>query len=171
MAGDEISTLLGSLERQRRTLAWKCGGLDSAGMNARVGVSKITLGGLLKHMALVENHHFAYKLHGISLGAPWDQGNWDENPDWDWDSAANDSPEYLMGLWTRAVADSRVHISAALADGQGLDRDANFSWPDGSTPTLRRMLIDLVEEYARHVGHADLIRESVDGLVGEDPPN
>jgi hypothetical protein len=51
----------------------------------------------------------------------------------------------------------------------GLDRLASYTWPDGRTPSLRRLLVDMVEEYARHVGHADLIRESVDGLVGEDP--
>ena len=51
----------------------------------------------------------------------------------------------------------------------GLDQPASFTWPDGRTPSLRRLLIDMIEEYARHVGHADLIRESVDGLVGEDP--
>ena len=56
-----------------------------------------------------------------------------------------------------------------LADG-GLDRLSALTWPDGRTPSLRRLLIDMIEEYARHVGHADLIREAVDGLVGEDSP-
>jgi len=55
MAGDEIATLLGSLERQRATFAWKCGGLDAAGLQATVGASSMTLGGLLKHLALVED--------------------------------------------------------------------------------------------------------------------
>ena len=55
-----------------------------------------------------------------------------------------------------------------LADG-GLDQLSTKAWPDGRSPSLRRLLIDMIEEYARHVGHADLIRESVDGLVGEDP--
>jgi len=59
-------------------------------------------------------------------------------------------------------------VAEAIADG-GLDRLAAYTWPDGRTPSLRRLLVDMVEEYARHVGHADLIRESVDGLVGEDP--
>jgi hypothetical protein len=59
-------------------------------------------------------------------------------------------------------------IEEALADG-GLDQLASGR-PDGEAPSLRRLLIDLIEEYARHVGHADLIRESVDGLTGEDPP-
>ena len=56
-----------------------------------------------------------------------------------------------------------------LAEG-GLEQLARRTWPDGRAPSLRRILIDLIEEYARHVGHADLIRESVDGLTGEDPP-
>jgi hypothetical protein len=56
-----------------------------------------------------------------------------------------------------------------LAEG-GLDHQARLNLPDGRSPSLRRQLIDMIDEYARHVGHADLIRESVDGLVGEDPP-
>jgi hypothetical protein len=59
-------------------------------------------------------------------------------------------------------------VAAAVADG-GLDRPAAFTSPDGRSPSLRRLITDMIEEYARHVGHADMIRESVDGLVGEDP--
>jgi hypothetical protein len=61
-----------------------------------------------------------------------------------------------------------VIVADALADG-GLDRRGLYVSRDGQSPNLRRMLLDLIEEYARHVGHADLIRESVDGLTGEDP--
>jgi hypothetical protein len=68
-----------------------------------------------------------------------------------------------------AVARSRALVTEALADG-GLERLARRTWPDGRAPSLRRLMIDLIEEHARNVGHADLIRESVDGLVGEDPP-
>ena len=64
------------------------------------------------------------------------------------------------------MARSRIVVAEALADG-GLGQRGN---PDFGSPSLRRLVIDLIEEYARHVGHADLIRESVDGLVGEDPP-
>lgn len=73
-----------------------------------------------------------------------------------------------MALWQDAVRRSRVLVAEAIAAG-GLDRPAAFSWPDGRTPNLRRLLIDMIEEYARHIGQADLIRESIDGLVGEDP--
>jgi Protein of unknown function (DUF664) len=169
VAGDEISTLLGSLERQRATFAWKCGGLDSAGMRATVGPSTMTLGGLMKHVALVEDDYFTGRLFGRDIGAPWNTVDWDADPDWEWRTAADDSPEQLMKMWRGAVVRSRAAVDEALADG-GLDRLAERKWPDGRAPSLRRILIDLIEEYARHVGHADLIRESVDGVVGEDPP-
>lgn len=168
VAGNDTETLLGELERVRGYLAWKCGGLDAAGLRATLGPSTMTLGGLLKHLALVEDDYFAVKLSGANRHSPFDAVDWDANPDWEWESAAQDSPEQLMALWEETVARSRALTAKALADG-GLDRPAAFSWPDGRTPSLRRFLIDMIEEYARHVGHADLIRESVDGLTGEDP--
>jgi hypothetical protein len=168
VAGNELDTLLGSLERQRRYIAWKCGGLDSAGMRATLGPSTMTLGGLLKHLALVEDHQFSVKLFGRAACPPWDAVDWDADPDWEWRTAADDSPEQLMALWQDAVQRSHALVAEAVADG-GLDRPAGFTWPDGRTPSLRRLLTDMIEEYARHLGHADLIRESVDGLTGEDP--
>ena len=95
--------------------------------------------------------------------------DWDADPDWEWHSAADDTPEQLMTLWQGAVARSRSAVNEALADG-GLDHLATGIQLPGEAPSLRRIMIDLIEEYARHVGHADLIRESVDGLLGEDPP-
>ncbi|MGH3424373.1 MAG: DinB family protein [Nocardioidaceae bacterium] len=169
VAGDETTTLVGSLERQRAIFAWKCGGLDAAGLQAKVGASSVTLGGLLKHLALVEDVYFSERLFGRDPGPPWNTVDWDADPDWEWRTAAEDTPEQLYSLWQEAVARSRSSVAEALADG-GLDRLARSTWPDGRAPSLRRILIDLIEEYARHVGHADLIRESVDGLVGEDPP-
>jgi len=169
-AGNEIDTLMGSLDRQRATLAWKCGGLDAAGMRATTAASTITLGGLLKHLALVEDDYFSGRLLGRDPQPPWDTVDFDADPDWDWHSAAEDTPEQLMTLWEDAVARSRAAVTEALPNG-GLDQLAQRKWPDGRAPSLRRIMIDLIEEYARHVGHADLIRESVDGLVGEDPPD
>ena len=168
VAGTEVDSLLGELERVRSYLAWKCGGLDGAGTRATLGPSTMSLGGLLKHLALVEDHTFSWTLHGRELGPPWDGVDFDADPDWEWRTAAEDTPEQLMALWQAAVARSRSAVAQALAEG-GLDQPARRShWTE--TPSLRRLLLDMVEEYARHVGHADLIRESVDGLVGEDPP-
>ena len=169
IAGDETATLLGSLERQRATLAWKCGGLDAAGMGATLGPSTITLGGLLKHLALVETDYFTRRLQGRDPGPPWNAVDWDADPDWEWHSAADDTPEQLMTLWRDAVASSRSAVVEALATGD-VDQLVQFTTSSGESPSLRRILIDLIEEYARHVGHADLIRESIDGLTGEDPP-
>ncbi|HEY7597734.1 MAG TPA: DinB family protein [Actinophytocola sp.] len=169
MAGDEIATLLSTLERNRRTFAWKCGNLDADGLRATTAASTMTLGGLLKHLALVEADWFAAKLCGEPLGPPWDGVDWDADPDWEWRTAADDRPEELYALWHAAVARSRALVAAALATG-GADQPARFTWPDGRTPNLRRVLADMIEEYARHTGHADLLRESVDGLVGESPP-
>jgi hypothetical protein len=170
VAGDETATLVGSLERQRATFAWKSGGLDAAGLRATVGASSMTLGGLLKHLALVEDQYFSRRLLDRDPAPPWDTVDWTADPDWDWHSAAEDSPEQLYALWRDAVARSRLILAEVLA-GDGLGQLARRPWPDGRAPSLRRILIDLIEEYARHTGHADLIRESVDGLVGEDPPD
>jgi uncharacterized damage-inducible protein DinB len=169
VAGDETATLLGSLERQRATFAWKAGGLDAAGLRATVGASSMTLGGLLKHLALVEEDYFSRRLHGRDLGAPWDTIDWDADPDWEWRTGAEDAPEQLYALWQESVDRSRASVAEALTRG-GVDQLLSATWPDGQSPSLRRTLVDIIEEYARHVGHADLIRESVDGLTGEDPP-
>ncbi len=168
VAGNELDTLTGTLERLRGYVAWKCGNLDAAGLRATLGPSTMTLGGLLKHLALVEDDMFCVKLHGADRSPPWDTVDWDADPDWEWRTAAEDSPEQLMSLWQETVGRSRTLVADAVADG-GLDRPAEFTSRGGQAPSLRRLLVDMIEEYARHVGHADLIRESVDGVVGEDP--
>jgi uncharacterized damage-inducible protein DinB len=167
LAADETATLLGFLEYQRATLAWKCAGLDAAGLGATVAASSMTLGGMLKHLAYVEDLWCSRSLHGRDPQPPWDTVDWDADRDWDWHSAAEDSPEQLHALWQDAVARSRSLVTEALADG-GLERLA--AWIDdylGEAPSLRWILVHLIEEYARHNGHADLLRESVDGLTGE----
>ena len=86
-----------------------------------------------------------------------------------WTSAADDTPEQLYAYWDDAVARSRERLAAALSEG-GIDQLVAMTGPDGQRASLRRLLYDLIEEYGRHTGHADLLREAVDGLVGEDPP-
>ncbi|MBA2774493.1 MAG: DUF664 domain-containing protein, partial [Nocardioidaceae bacterium] len=168
-AGTEAEHLAGALDRLRTTFRWKAGGLDAAGLQTRIGASSLTLGGLLKHLAAQEDYTFTTKLRGEPLGAPWDDNGWDGDNDWEFSSAANDSPDQLYGLWDDAVERSRATLDAALADG-GLDQFVDVSWPDGRHASLRRLVCDLIEEYGRHTGQADLLREAVDGLVGEDPP-
>jgi uncharacterized damage-inducible protein DinB len=166
LTADEAATLLGFLDYQRATLAWKCAGLDSAGLTSKVGVSSMTLGGLLKHMAYVESEWLARRLRGQDRQPPWDAVDWSQDPDWEWDSAAADSPEQLFALWQAAIEDSRAITVTAISEG-GLGQVAAWAWPDGSSPSLRWILCHMIEEYARHNGHADLLRESVDGQTGE----
>src|SRR5271165_1243702 len=168
-AGTEVEHLVGALDRLRTTFRWKADDLDEAGLRARVGASALSLGGLLKHLAACEDYMFTTKLRGEPMGAPWDTTDWDGTNDWEFSSAASDSPEELYTLWDDAVARSRSRLTAALADG-GLDQLVHASATDGRHASLRRLLCDMIEEYGRHTGHADLLREAVDGLVGEDPP-
>jgi hypothetical protein len=169
IAGTEVEHLVGALDRLRTTFRWKADELDAAGLQTHIGASSLTLGGLLKHLAFVEDYYFGTRLSGVSPGAPWETVDWDADPDWPFTSAVDDAPDELYALWDAAVGRSRNRLDAALADG-GLDQLINASWPDGRRPSLRRTLCDLIEEYGRHTGHADLIREAVDGRTGEDPP-
>jgi hypothetical protein len=167
LAGTEADHLAGALDRLRTTFRWKADDLDAAGLQTRIGASSLTLGGLLKHLAAVEDYAFTTKLSGEPPGPPWDATGWDGSNDWECTSAANDTPEQLYSLWDGAVERSRARLDAALANG-GLDQLVHVSGPDGRHASLR--LCDLIEEYGRHTGHADLLREAVDGLAGEDPP-
>jgi hypothetical protein len=124
---------------------------------------------LLKHLAAVEDHYFTVRLRGEPIGSPWDALGWDGSNNWEFTFATDDTPDQLYALWDGAVERSRARLDTALADG-GLDQLVNISDADGHHPSLGRLLCDLIEEYGRHTGHADLLREAVDGRVGEDPP-
>jgi hypothetical protein len=168
-AGTEAEQLAGALERQRATFRWKADDLDAAGLRTRVGASTLTIGGLLKHLALVEDYTLGTKLDGTPLGGPWTAADVEADPDWEFRSAADDPPETLYGLWDDAVERSRARLATALAAGDP-DQPVHVTAPDGTHASLRRLLCDMIEEYARHTGHADLLREAVDGRTGEDPP-
>jgi len=168
-AGTDLEHLVGALDRLRMTFQWKADDLDAAGLRTRIGASALTLGGLLKHLAFVEEYMFTVKLAGQAPGEPWRSVDWDAEPDWPFTSAADDRPEELYALWDGAVERSRARLHAAVADG-GLDQLVHVSDGEGRHASLRRLVCDLIEEYGRHTGHADLLREAVDGRVGEDPP-
>ena len=166
LAAGEIETLIGFLEYHRATFAWKVRDLDPVGLRTTVGASTMTLGGMLKHLAYYEDHWFSHRMQGNERAAEWVDENWDADPDWEWHSAAEDSATTLHALWRDVVSRSRDLLAETLA-ADGLDRPARRSLPDGRTPTVRWIVMHMIEEYARHNGHADLIRESVDGLIGE----
>src|SRR2546423_598905 len=111
IAADETDTLLGFLDYQRATLAWKCSGLDTEGLTATVGASTMTLGGLLKHLSYVEDHWFSRWLYGREPQPPWDAVDWTADEDWDWHSAAGDSAQELLGLWQETTDRSRTLLA------------------------------------------------------------
>jgi Protein of unknown function (DUF664) len=169
MTAGEVEMLMFALERSRAQFAWKSGGLDAAALNRPLPPSTLTLGGLIKHLALVEER-YTIDFTGEAPGPPLDAPEARTDPQWVWRSAADDSPEDLYRLWRGAVEHSRTAMAKALTGGS-LDEPAKYTaTDDGESPNLRRIVVDLHDEYARHVGHADLLREAVDGLVGEDPP-
>jgi hypothetical protein len=170
LAGTEAEHLVGALDRLRTTFRWKADGLDAAGLGTRIGASTLTLGRLLKHLARAEAQLFGPKLDGSPIGEPWDAVDWDGDSEWDFESADRDTPEQLYAIWDDTAARSRRRLDAALADG-GLDQLVHLEWPGRGRFSLRRLVCDMIEEYGRHTGHADLLREAVDGRVGEDPPS
>jgi len=135
--GDELQTALITLERNRRTFAWKCWDVDSDGLQLRLGPSAITLGGLLKHLALCEEMKFQSDLTCAPLLPEFrdidHESTWET---WAWESAKDDDPEVLRDLWVRAVHRSRDTLAAILAES-GLDHAA----PEGGM-SLRRLISD-----------------------------
>jgi hypothetical protein len=165
--GDEASTLVGSLERQRATFEWKCGGLDGDQLARRLDTSELTLGRLLKHLAYMEDINFTRDLAGGELPRPWSEVDDAVRSQWVFASAAADSSETLYRLWGDAVARSRSAVRDALDRG---GPQGTYRFGRGHEASVRRLLVDMIEEYARHTGHADILREAIDGRVGEDPP-
>ena len=166
IASDELATLVGFLDFQRATLELKCRNLGAIDLQKKIASSSMTLGGILKHMAYVENHWFSDWLMGREKLSPWCEVDWSQDRDWDWNSAVNDIPENLLKLWFDACALSRLNVLSALEMGN-LGQLAKRTWPNGESPSLRWILVHMIEEYARHNGHADLFREAIDGQVGE----
>src|SRR6185436_13969862 len=143
-------------ERQRATFAWKCSGLDADGLRATAGASSMTLGGLLKHLARFEDDMSTEWLQGREQLSPWNTVDWDRDHDWDWRSAAEDSPGELYGRWRESVARSRHLIAQAAAGHVAARRGGNTEEAQSRLPSLRYILLNMIEEYARHNGHADL---------------
>jgi uncharacterized damage-inducible protein DinB len=166
--GSEVATLLGFLDYQRATLEWKCRGLSDEQLRMALPPSPITLGGLLKHLACVEDSWFTEVVAGEPAVEPWASADYQADPQWNWHSAAGDSGEYLRALWTSGVNRSRAVVQAQLTRGGEVALNAaHADWQLPRPVSLRWVLVHMIEEYARHNGHADLIRESIDGQTGD----
>jgi uncharacterized damage-inducible protein DinB len=164
----EGETLLAYLDYHRETLRLKTAGLTQEQLAATAAASSMTLGGMLKHLALVEDHWFNVVFLGRDQAEMWQDVDWDADPDWEWHSAGADSPEALRALLDAAVASSDEVVRDALTRPDGLDAlsERESRRAEGRF-SLRWIVVHMIEEYARHNGHADLIRESIDGQTGE----
>lgn len=167
LAGTEVEHLLGALNRQRVTFRWKADGLDAAQLRQRLASSGLSIGGLLKHLARVEDEIASVRLDGSSRDPYWDGKVSDDDPEFT--TAADDPPEELYGRYDDAVIRANERFATVIAEG-GLDQPTAMIGPGGQALSVRRLLFDVLEEYGRHTGHTDLLREAIDGLVGEDPP-
>ena len=160
---DEVTMLRGFLDHYRATVRLQAGGLGDDQLRQALPPSDLTLGGMLKHLAFVEDYWFTHNLAGLEQPEPWASADWEADPDWDWHSAAGQTHAELDALLVEAIARSDARLDEALAAGD-LDQETARKRA-GGTATLRWVLVHLVEEYARHAGHADLIRESIDGAT------
>jgi hypothetical protein len=169
LAGTEAATLVGFLDFHRDTLRMKVAGLDADQLATPLPPSSMTLGGLLKHLAYVEDWWFNQVFADNPAAPVWAEVDWEADADWDWHSATEQSPEELRGLLDEAVAISDGILAEALASPGGLEAGSKrrSSRHPERVFSLRWILVHMIEEYARHNGHADLIRESIDGQVGE----
>jgi uncharacterized damage-inducible protein DinB len=159
---DERTMLDQFLDYHRATLLIKTAGLNREQMNRRLPPSDLTLGGLLKHLALVEDDWIHVRFCGRPELEPWASAPWDEDRDWEFHTAGRDDPEELRALYSAACERSRRAVAEAHLDDLSVGRDR-----EGRQWSLRWILTHLIEETARHNGHADLLREAVDGAVGE----
>ncbi len=160
---DEVANLTRFLEENRAVFRRKAGGLNHHQLQQTLSPSDLTVGGMVKHLTFVEDWWFGRHLCDAQ-SEPWVSVDWTADQDWDWHSAADDTVEDLWSGWEDAVARSR----AALAHDPRPERVALRQHPHHPEPiTLRWILGHMIEEYARHNGHADLIRQSIDGQVGD----
>jgi uncharacterized damage-inducible protein DinB len=166
-SADEVGMLRGFLDHYRATIRLQAAGLDDAQLDQPLPPSDLTLGGMLKHLAFVEDYWFSYNLAGRDPAPPWDTAPWDDDPDWDWHSASGESYADLDALLAAAIVRSDACLDAVLAADPDLGRPvARPRDPaKGETATVRWVLVHMIEEYARHAGHADLIRQSIDGAT------
>jgi uncharacterized damage-inducible protein DinB len=166
LAGDEYSQLTQFLDYHRATLVQKASGLTPEQRASTVGASSLTLAGLVNHAALNEDHWFGRVLLGRPPADCWADAPWDDDPDWELTTAPDLDFDLVLDRYEQACARSRANVAEAYARG-GLDTLSDGQSRDGERFNLRWILLHMLEETARHNGHADLLREAADGATGE----
>jgi uncharacterized damage-inducible protein DinB len=161
--GSEVLLLGQYLDYQRETVLRKADDLSGEQFVQKLRPSDLTLGGLLNHLALVEESWMEVRFLGRPERDPWVGVDWDTDPNWEFRSAADLRPEELRQRYREACYRSRQVVS----DATSLDQQSVQPLRGGTHFSLRWVLLHLIEETARHAGHADFLREAIDGAVGE----
>ena len=156
--GDEKESLLAALDRHRDAVVWKIEGIDDAALRRPMTPSGTTLLGLVKHLASVEYGWFCETFGRQTEPLPFDP----DDEDADFRIAPDESPGEVLAFYARA----RAAADRVIAE-TGLE-ETGTAW-HGATVSMRWVLIHMVEETARHAGHADIVRELIDGSVGDHP--
>ncbi len=162
-ATSERDALAQYLDYQRETILLKAEGLTKEQLATTIPTSGLTLAGIIYHLALVEESWLEKRFLGLPVRPDWEDVDWDSDPDLEFRTALAMDPDDLRRRYREACNRSR---QAALA-ASSLDQLSAVVGQDGWQFTLRWALLHLIEETARHAGHADLVREAIDGTVGE----
>ncbi len=161
---DEKTTLLEFLNFNREVMIAKASGLTKEQLATRAAASSLTIPGLIYHLALVELDWFVGDVLDEPLGEPWSSVDWEADPDWEFDVAPTLEPEEYIGAYRAAIERANEIVEAA----ESLDQLSVRSHPRTGEPwSLRWILAHMIEETARHAGHADIIREAIDGQTGD----
>ncbi len=163
LQGSELDSLTAFLDYYRAVVVDKASGLAGTDLNRRLGPSTLTLGGIVHHLALVEHWWFHECFAGHEADHPWKDVSWDDDPDWDFNIAVDLDPQVIFDRYERQCARSREVVARA----DGLDQLSVREGRNDQSWSLRWILIHMIEETARHAGHMDLIRESIDGATGD----
>ena len=153
--GSEKVLLEAFLDYQRATLLWKVSGLSEADLRRRLVPSLTTLLGMVKHLAYVERWWFQMVFAGEDLPAPWTK----QDPDADFRVEPDETTASILAFYHEQVARSRAITAMASLD--------DLARSPGRDCTLRWIMMHMIEETARHNGHADILRELIDGATGE----
>ena len=157
VAGDEKTMLSAFLDRYRETLIWKLDGVSTAEASQRLVPSATTLLGVVKHLAYVERSWFQLRFAGENVTFPWTKEEDDKDVDFRIDPG--DTIESITTLYQQEIARSRAIVGLASLD----DLASNMENPR----SLRWIMVHMIEETARHAGHADILRELTDGAIGQ----
>ncbi len=162
-SGGERETLTTMLDYYRAVLFRKAAGLNDEQLQQRLGPSTLTIGILLYHSAFVEDYWFQSIWLADNSIEPWSNADWETDQDWEMTRAGALPGDEIRQQYQESVA----RAQAVLAENPDLSQISQGNSDAGNSFSMRFILVHLIEEYARHCGHADLIRESIDGATGD----